>query len=129
MSKSPKPIKVTCPYCQEAAKLVPSAEIYGSFARDYGKFWLCKPCDAYVGVHKNSPRHVPLGRLANAELREWKIKAHAAFDPLWQTGLTTRKKAYKLMSEVLELSEEEAHIGKLDVDQCKRLVKAMELLA
>ena len=31
---------------------------------------------AYVGVHKGTDK--PLGRLANAELRYWKKRAHAA---------------------------------------------------
>jgi hypothetical protein len=35
-----------------------------------------------VGCHKGTTK--PLGRLADAELREWKKRAHAAFDPVWQ---------------------------------------------
>jgi hypothetical protein len=49
----------------------------------------CKSCDAWVGVHKGTNK--PLGRLANRELRDWKKKAHAAFDPLWQEKLRRRK--------------------------------------
>ena len=73
--------------------------------------WHCWPCGAYVGVHKNSPDHAPLGRLANAELRKMKIKAHAAFDKLWTprgSAPMTRKQAYKLLRQKMNLNEGDA---------------------
>ena len=73
---------VTCPYCQKPAVLEDSAVVYRW--RSYGMIWRCAPCDAYVGTHKNSRQHAPLGRLANKELREWKKAAHRAFDPVWK---------------------------------------------
>jgi len=54
--------------------------------------YLCRSCDAYVGVHKGTDK--PKGRLANAELREYKKKAHSAFDPLWRFGGMMRRQAY-----------------------------------
>jgi hypothetical protein len=38
--------------------------------------YLCVPCDAYVGTHKNSKDHKPLGFLANRGLREARKAAH-----------------------------------------------------
>ena len=120
---------VICPYCQNPAKLVDSATIYRG--RDYGKLWRCDPCDAHVGVHRNSPDYAPLGRLANKELRQWKMRAHAAFDPLWKTGRhgspsrgMRRAEAYRWMREALGMTQEEAHVGKFDVPECKRLIQA-----
>jgi hypothetical protein len=110
---------VKCPYCLNMAVLVDSIEVY---RRSYGLIWLCRRCDAYVGTHKNSPTHAPLGRLANAELRMWKMRAHAAFDYTWQSGKMTRKQAYAKMAEVLNMTKAEAHIGKFNVDECRRLV-------
>jgi hypothetical protein len=111
-----------CPYCDNAAKLVDSAIVY---TRSYGLIWHCAPCKAWVGVHKNSPNHVPLGRLANAELREWKKRAHSAFDRLWKEGaLMSRTEAYKALQERLGMTKSEAHIGKFDVADCKRVVEA-----
>lgn len=72
---------VVCPYCHAEAVLVDSAEVY---SRSYGNIWLCRPCHAWVGVHTNDGLNRPLGRLADTELREWKQRAHAAFDPLWK---------------------------------------------
>lgn len=117
-------MQVTCPYCGNPAQLVDSAIVYRG--RSYGLIWDCRPCDAYVGVHKNSKDHAPLGRLANAELRTWKRRAHDAFDPLWRNGYFTRKEAYAYMRDILHLTSEQAHIGKFDVGQCKRLIEALE---
>jgi hypothetical protein len=118
-----EPGGVQCPYCGELAVLKDSAEVYGG--RSYGPIWDCRPCDAYVGTHKNSPAHAPLGRLANAELRTWKIRAHAAFDPLWKTGGMGRSDAYALMAELLHIEPRAAHIGMFDVEQCQALVQAL----
>ena len=73
--------KVYCDYCGRQAEYVDSKVIYG---KSYGMMYLCRNCMAYVGVHKGTDK--PLGRLANAELRYWKKRAHAVFDPLWQRG-------------------------------------------
>lgn len=120
-------MKVVCPYCGNRAKLVSSFEIYGAAAKDYGMFWQCWPCDAYVGTHKNSAVHMPLGRLANKDLREWRRRAHSAFDPLWKSGRMKRKDAYALMCTALEIQPHQAHIGKFNVVDCKRLVEWFEV--
>ena len=58
-----KPLIVLCPYCGQPATLVDSEYVYGV---SYGsKLWRCDPCDAHVGVHKNSERFKPLGTLAD----------------------------------------------------------------
>lgn len=113
-------LNVRCDYCGDAADLVDSAVVYGG--RSYGLIWYCDPCRAWVGVHKNSRSHAPLGRLANAELRHWKQLAHASFDPLWRQGRMSRQEAYAWLQQVMGLSAEAAHIGKFDVAQCRLLV-------
>jgi hypothetical protein len=111
-----------------------SARIYG---KDYGLIYFCVDypvCDAYVGVHEGTTE--PLGRLANKELREWKIKAHAAFDPLWKAKLKKRQlekgeiykkhyargSGYKWLATQLGIKKEECHIGMFDIDMCKKVV-------
>lgn len=115
-----------CAYCGNDARLVTGAEVYPHRPDLHArKFWRCKPCKAYVGCHKNSDA-VPLGRLANAELRLWKGKAHAAFDPLWEKekGVMTRSAAYRWLREALKMNYDECHIGEFDVEQCKAVVHA-----
>jgi hypothetical protein len=113
-------VPVICPYCHSKAKLEDSEIIYG---RSYGLVWVCSKypeCDSYVGVHKGTSR--PLGIMANAELRLWKKRAHTKFDPLWKTGIMKRSFAYQLLRETLHLSKDQAHIGEMDVEQCKLLI-------
>jgi hypothetical protein len=112
-----------CPYCGNAAELKTGYHVY-PHRPDLAhlKIWACDPCDAWVGTHKNSPTHAPLGRLANAELRRAKMAAHAAFDPLWKSGQMSRSKAYTLLSQKMGLTKEQTHIGMFDVEQCETVV-------
>lgn len=119
--------KILCPYCGAIAELRDSAIVYNG--RSYGLIYLCSnwpTCDAYVGVHKGTSK--PLGRLANAELREWKNRAHRAFDVLWKTKRFTRSQAYHLASDILGKPFSETHIGMFDVQDCKDLVAALSKL-
>lgn len=114
---------VICNYCGRKAELVDSKEIYGT---SYGKMYLCRRCNAYVGCHKGTDR--PLGRLADAELRYWKKAAHAVFDPLWRQGRFRgkRKAAYEWLAEQMELPVEQTHIGMFDIAQCKQAIKIVQ---
>lgn len=120
--KVKKPFIVHCPYCKSQATLVDSAFLYGGVS--YGMVWDCRPCDAYVGVHKNS-NNLPLGRLANSQLRYWKKQAHLAFDPLWKSGGMSRRGAYQWLSDIMSLTPLQSHIGEFDVDQCKKLIEIL----
>jgi hypothetical protein len=79
-----------------------------------------------VGTHKNSKEHKPLGRLANAELRAAKKRAHAAFDPLWKSGHMKRGSAYAWLSDTLGIDKKDAHIGMFDVERCNAVVEAVK---
>lgn len=117
--------EVNCDYCGKPAKCVSGKTIYAHRPDLHGLFfWLCPPCDAYVGTHKTSPDMAPLGRLANAELRKAKSAAHAAFDPLWKSGRMSRRAAYAWLSDKLGLPPEKTHIGMFDVDTCAAVVAA-----
>jgi hypothetical protein len=105
-----------CPYCGNRSVCIDSAEVY---SRSYGPIWICRPCHAWVGCHKGTKK--PLGRLADAELREAKKAAHAAFDPLFKdTGL--RNEGYRWLAMRMGLGRDECHIGMFDVDQCNAVV-------
>jgi hypothetical protein len=111
--------KVICPYCNNQAEFTTSEAFYG---RDYGtNIYVCRPCNAYVGTHKNSD--VPMGTLATREVREWRQIAHSRFDYIWKTGQKSRTKAYQWMANVMGLKPGEAHIGQFNVEQCKTLVR------
>lgn len=112
--------KVICPYCGKRAEYIDSASIY--HGRSYGMIYLCRACDAYVGVHDGTD--IPKGSLANAELRYWRRLAHAAFDPMWQSGrfYHRRNAAYSWLAEKMELPKESTHIGMFDTLACKKVI-------
>lgn len=118
---------VTCNYCGQPAKLVKGDAIYPNREDLHDlNFWRCTPCNAHVGCHRPGANGgdgtVPLGRLANAELRMWKSKAHAAIDPKWQEDGRPRQEVYARMAAVLNIPKEDCHIGGFDVAMCKRVV-------
>lgn len=116
--------EVICPYCGSQAELVDGSRVYGEGFRDRFKIYLCPNwpnCDSYVGTHGGGK--VPLGRMANAELRHWKKQAHAAFDQLWKSGKMGRHKAYGKLSRYLEKPPEETHIGMFDIPDCKKVIQ------
>ena len=124
-------VEVACPYCCTLAVLVDGKEIY-PHRPDLAHlpFWLCAPCSAYVGCHPGTQR--PLGRLANRELRQWKQRAHAAFDPLWKPGpmkkFKKRWQAYAWLAHAMQISTQECHIGMFDIARCKRAIHHSDAL-
>ena len=105
-----------CPYCKQKPEYVDSVVIYG---KSYGMVYYCKKCDAYCGVHKGTD--ISLGRLANKELREWKKKAHDAFDPLHKSNYMKRHEAYSWLSEKLNIPRDYTHIGMFGIETCKKV--------
>lgn len=128
-------MSITCPYCSKPAVLVGGDVIYPHrLDLESLKFWNCSPCRAYVGCHKKgawvrdgkkkvmSDGTIPLGRLANADLRKAKSAAHLAFDPLWKNGERTRNQAYDWLAKKLGIQIKECHIGQFDLDTCNKVV-------
>lgn len=128
-------MRVVCDYCKKSAEIVTGDVLYPHRA-DLHKlyFYTCPPCGAYVGCHPGTTK--PLGRLANAELRVWKGKAHAAFDPIWKKRFFDKKRIdpdykkgmarggrYKKLAELLGIPKDNCHIGMFDVDMCKRVIE------
>lgn len=110
-------MNVICNYCGKPAEYVDSTIVYGI---SYGMIYYCKPCNAWVGVHKGS--NTPLGTLANAELRASRRKAHGMFDRIWRRRWMSRGKAYDWLSEQMGLAKEETHIGMFSIEQCRKVI-------
>lgn len=114
-----------CRYCGSPVVYTSNAEIYG---REYGtgRCYLCRNCGAFVGVHPGTD--IPLGTLANEELREYRKEAHFWFDRIWKspTRITTRHKAYGWLALKMELPPEKTHIGMFEKEQCIRVVELVK---
>lgn len=111
-----------CPYCKSFSRKTNGSEIYPHLKEFKDSvFYICTPCDAYVGTHKDSSK--PLGRLSNAELRGWKMKAHRVFDSLWKDNHMTRREAYQWLADQLEINIDDCHIGMFDIETCIKTVE------
>lgn len=124
---------VQCDYCGQPAQLVGGDAIYPHRPDLFRKkFWSCARCDAYVGCHPKAGKNgrgglgdgtVPLGRLADRQLRRAKSSAHTLFDPIWKSGQMPRKKAYAWLAEKMGIATTDCHIGMFNVDQCNEVVR------
>ena len=132
MNAQPATPLVICPYCeQRAIFLRSSAEVYQG--RDFGPIYICRGCAAWVGCHHGTTN--PLGRLANKELRTWKMAVHRVFDPIWQRRWESKRAVdptytrgmarggrYKKLGQLLGIPKTDCHIGMFDVETCKRAI-------
>lgn len=114
--------RITCPYCGAHAVLQKGSFVYGEKSKEE-YLYVCSNyprCDSYVGVHSGTK--IPKGTLANAELRNKRIKTHKIFDQVWKSNLMTKKEAYRWMTYVLGLTFEMGHIGKFSEYRCDELI-------
>lgn len=118
-----KKITVRCPYCGATATLKPSSAVYGAKDIQGGYLYVCNrypKCNSYVSAHRKSK--LPMGTLANGDLRHKRIKAHQALRKLSDMGAMTKQEAYRWMQAELGLDETQAHIGKFDESMCDKLI-------
>lgn len=117
-----------CPYCSAPTALVGGDVIY-PHRTDLAekKFWICYPCDAYVGCHPGTER--PLGTPAKAVLRGMRSRVHAALDPLWRTGKMRRNEVYAQLATEMGIPPEKCHVGMFDADQCVAAQAAIKRMA
>lgn len=114
-----------CPYCGNTPKLVDSIEIYKT--QSFGMVYLCKPCDAWVGVRKGTT--ISLGRLAKKDLRDKKKRAHIYFENLWKRKMLNGfsradalKSANFWLSQQMNIPLKHCHIGFMDDEQCDEMI-------
>lgn len=114
--------KITCPYCGATAILREGKYVYGENTKGE-MLYVCAnypKCDSYVGVHRGTKR--PLGTLADAELRNKRIRAHKLFDQIWKNKLMTRKEAYRWMEYFMDIPRNTGHIANFSEYRCEILM-------
>jgi len=115
-----------CPYCGSDTIIMDSKKIYG---KDYGYVIACRnypKCDAYVGCHGKT--QIPMGTIANKELRELRHEAHKYFDPLWKIKIKKgiyngRYLAYSWLSSRMKIPLNRTHIGMFDEKKTKKCIE------
>ena len=108
-----------CSYCNKETEYIDSKNYYSNGV-SYGMIYICRGCDAYVGVHKGTDN--ALGTLANKELRELRKQAHALFDPIWKSGKMSRKDAYRYLFDNTGVK----HISWTDIESCKKVIEFLD---
>jgi len=90
-----------CPYCGASVVYRSADGIYQN--NDKGAMlYVCShypACDAYVRVHAGTK--LPVGSMANRELRALRRTAHFYFDQMYQRGLMTKQEAYQWMANLI----------------------------
>jgi hypothetical protein len=133
-----KPVKALpqplCDYCGARATLARSGDETYPYRDDHGPVWICTACQAWIGIHARSTRNVPLGRLADAALRDAKSRLHDALEPL-VTGkvrrdrvnaFEARAKAIRWVATELGFDPVPASIHAFSLDQCEQALRYVE---
>lgn len=117
-----------CPYCDKETELVNSERVYGP-GQDYGLMYVCFPCQAHVGTKSGTDQ--ALGPLAKKTLRDLRHECHKFFYPLIDkktdqgfSKISATRSAYKWLQQILNIQPEEAHIGYLNNEQCRKVIES-----
>ena len=116
-----------CNICgSDKVRYTTNDEIYG---RIYGNggCYLCDNCGAYVGVH-NTKTKKPLGRLANKEMRQLKMRCHEKFDKLWKIYSFKRADCYGYLAWKLGLCFRETHFGWFDIEYLNKALAVLDYI-
>ena len=117
-----------CPYCGSTVILRSADGIYRS-NKDHTMLYVCSKypvCDAYVRTHPGTS--IPVGTLANRDLRALRKEAHQSFDQLYLSGLMSKQDAYLWLAELLQAPLSQAHIGYLGEYYCRQVIEASKAL-
>lgn len=112
-----------CPYCGSHVVYRSADGIYRDNSRGT-MLYVCAhypECNAYVRVHEGTK--MPVGKLANHELRTLRRTAHHYFDQLYQSGMMSKQDAYLWLADVIHAPLSEAHIGYLGEYYCKQVIE------
>jgi len=83
-------------------------------------------CTGSHSAHQGSGK--PMGVPAKQEVKTARMRAHRAFDELWTTGRMSRKQAYTWLQKVMQMTKREAHVARMDLAQCERVILEVERL-
>ena len=115
----------TCQYCGKPLEYAKGKLVYMTPAYAQINIVVCSgypECDSYVGCHTGTL--IPMGSVANSELRALRRLTHEVFDHQWETGRISRARAYKEMSKIKGL--EPFHIGEFTKEQCELLISTIK---
>jgi ssDNA-binding Zn-finger/Zn-ribbon topoisomerase 1 len=94
----------------------------------YGLFYGCKRYPVCKAAHGAHPNGKPLGKPADKETKQWRMKAHDKFNSLFEgeNPLMSRDEAYDYLQYLMNLTAKQAHISNFDIAQCKELIDLLD---
>lgn len=112
-----------CPYCGSTVVYRSADGIYHDNSKG-AMLYVCSKypkCDSYVRVHTGTK--IPVGSLANHELRSLRRTAHHYFNQLYESGYMSKQDAYQWLANLIMAPLSEAHIGYLGEYYCKQVIE------
>lgn len=106
-----------CPDCGKDLELVP-----GNYGTPY---YRCESWPHCKGSHGADCLGEPLGIPGDQKTRLDRRQAHTVFDRIWKEGRMSRASSYAWMQKVMGMSEAQAHISRLNSDQCVQLIESV----
>jgi len=91
-------------------------------------FFTCQSRLTVSQVTKPNSKPIDLGKHLDRETQLWRIKAHRVFDQLFegQNPLMSRTEAYCYLQNLMNLTPEDAHIGRFSIAQCRELIDLLD---
>ena len=120
--KGINPSAMRCQYCGGTVVLRSADGIYHE-NHSHTMLYVCSNyprCDAYVRTHPGT--NIPVGTLANRELRTLRNQAHHYFDQLYLSGLMSKQDAYLWLAGLLQVPLSKAYIGFLGEYYCNEVI-------
>lgn len=114
--KNPLPPIEECRYCGGKVAVLENKIIYGRNYGEYPWMYICLGCNAYVGLHPFT--NIPLGTLANAQLRKFRNECKDAFNQIWRDKHMTRSEAYAWLADQMGIDVGVCHFGWFEREEC-----------
>jgi hypothetical protein len=110
------PAPTTCRYCCALVEIRHHDEIYGRTYGEWPWMYVCTECEARCGMHPFTA--IPLGTIADAELRELRTACKPVFEAIWRYGRMSRDDAYAWLASQLGVAPELCHWGLFERHTC-----------
>lgn len=86
------------------------------------KFWGCSRWPECKATHGAHPDGRPLGIPADAETKRQRMVVHEILDGWWKSGRMSRKAAYRRLQQLMNMTEDRAHVAKFTKEDCGRFL-------
>lgn len=118
------PAPKVCRYCNGRVVFVNNSHVYGSTVGLWPFVYTCVNCDSFVGTHTGTD--IPLGTLANRELRQLRQVAKQSFLALNKLLHRNATQSYKWLAEQMDKPVNETHFGWFEAEDLNKALQITE---